>query len=255
MYARALLLRNCGRYTLVRSDFGSDYITCRFVSEESLYAGLTREQARKFGRIEPNMGADFAKAYDISAYPVWFTPGVFIHSLDKEFDVVHTGRLKYNVIEEARPSTSESIVYDKKGEWKSGSRNNLATFGSIESVLPNQLLYTIGISEDKELLSRYQRQDVYLMGKKRTMFEVVDVSEVTSLEEEEFQETVPVQVQMNQLNQYASYTILDVNARYFLVEGTSLKCWRVNTHLLGKPFTKYLPGVFVERAEELFSKK
>lgn len=247
MYARAFLLRNCGRYTMVRSDFGSDYSTCHFLSEESLYAGLTREVTRKFGKIDENMGSDFLMWYDVSARPVWFTPGIFVSSL------VQVDRMKYNVVDEAVPSTSKSTVFDRKRNRNFVDRNNIATFGSVESILPNQKVFTIGISPEECFLSCYSPQDVYLIGKKRTMFEVLDVSGVVRLEVAELQETVPIQVKMEDLNEFSSYTIRDVNARYFLVEGKALKCWRVQSNISGEFTMKFLPNLFVERAENYFA--
>ncbi|MFC4769538.1 hypothetical protein ACFO8Q_19600 [Effusibacillus consociatus] len=222
------------------------------MSEESLYAGLTREETRKFGRIDANMQSDFLTGYDVSARPIWFTPGMFVESIEESDTLLKTDRVKYNVVDEIVPSTSKSTVFDKKGNRNFIDRNNIATFGSIESVLPNQKVFTIGISKEERFLSCYAPQDVYLMGKKRTMFEVLGVSDVVRLQEDELQETIPTQVQMEDLNEYFSYTIHDVNARYFLVQGKALKCWRVHFYLDGKSITRFLPGVFVERAERYF---
>jgi hypothetical protein len=237
---------------MVRSDFGSDYTTCLFLSEESLYAGLTREVTRKFGRIDENMDSDFLMGYDVQARPVWFTPGMFVSSLDGIANTVPVDRMKYNVVDESVPSTSKSTVFDKKGNRNFVDRNNIATFGSMESVLPNQKVFTIGISTEERYLSCYSPKNVYMMGKKRTMFEVLDVSEVVRLEEDELQETLPIQVQMEDLNEFSFYTIHDVNARYFLVEGKALKSWRVQFNLSGKAVTKFLPDLFIDRAEKYF---
>ena len=253
MYACAMLLRNCGRYTMVRSDFGSDYVTCRFLSEESMYAGMTREATRKFGRIEPKMENDFAEAYDIPSRPIWFTPGVFVHAESLEVDrEVRVGQTMYNVLDEAAPVTNKNTVYDKKGDRALKDRNNIATFGSIEAVLPDQRVFTIAVSPDKHLLSQYRFQDVFFMGKKRTMFELLEVSEVLPLEESEMEETVPVQMQMEQLAEYHAYTIHDVNARYFLVDGRAARTWTLDVQMGRGRLQRSLPELFVERAMRLF---
>jgi len=252
MYARVLLLRNCGRYTMVRSDLGSDYMTSRFLSEESMYAGLTREVTRQFGRIKPKMESVFSKAYDIPSKPIWFTPGIFVDDAFHVQDVVALDRMKYNVIDEAIPSTNKSTVYDKNGVRSIKDRNHTATFGSIESVLPGQYVFTIGISPHQELLRAYREQDVYLMGKKRSMFEVMGCSDITTLQEDEMEHTVPVQVQMGQLDTFHSYTIHEVNARYFLVEGRPIKTWRIDVEVAGQAITRYLPDLFVQKAQTLF---
>jgi hypothetical protein len=241
---------------MVRSDFGSDYVTCRFLSEESMYAGLTREATRTFGRIDPKMESDFAKAYDIPSLPIWFTPGIFVHrktfELDREIPV---GQTKYNVLDEATPVTNKNTVYDKKGNRVLKERGNIATFGSIEAVLPDQRVLTIAVSPDPNLLSRYRPQDVFFMGKKRTMFELLEVSEVMPLQEEELQETVPVQVQMEQLSEYHSYTIHDVNARYFLVDGRAAKTWTLDAQMGAARLKRALPQLFVDRAMRLFDRQ
>lgn len=252
MYACAILLRNCGHYTMVRSDLGSEYATSRHLSEESLYAGMTRQETKLFGKIEPDMDSTFANAYDIPSRPIWFTPGVFVDEELNVKEVVQTGRHKYNVIDEAVPSTNRSTIMDKKGQLLLKDRNNMATFGSIESVAPDQTALTIGVSPNKELLDDFRVQDVFLMGKKRTMFEVLHVTKSTLLHEEQMQETLPVQVQMHQLSEFYSYAIHDVNARYFLVSGKGLKVWRMQVDWEGRTWTKYLPDVFLEKAALLF---
>ena len=44
-YVAMLILRNCGRFLNLASDFGSSYKTHTFVSSEALYAGMTREMS------------------------------------------------------------------------------------------------------------------------------------------------------------------------------------------------------------------
>lgn len=221
-----------------------------------MYAGLTREATRTFGRIEPKMESEFAKAYDIPQLPIWFTPGVFVAgtewSMDREVEV---GVTAYNVLDEAAPVTNKNSVYDKHGNLVLKDRSQIATFGSIEAVLPDQRVLTIAVSPDRELLARYTRQDVFYMGKKRTMFELMEVSDVVPLVESEMAETVPVQVQMEQLNEYYSYTIHDVNSKYFLVDGRVGRAWALDVQMGDVRLEKAVPELFVERAERLFAGK
>ncbi|MCL6560468.1 MAG: hypothetical protein K6U74_17080, partial [Firmicutes bacterium] len=78
-YARAITLRNCGRFTVVASDFGSDYRTHTHVTSEALYASLTRGATWRPRLIDLRNDPDtFTQAYDVAAMPVWFLPGIFI---------------------------------------------------------------------------------------------------------------------------------------------------------------------------------
>src|SRR5713226_8013467 len=91
MYVRALLLRNCGRFTHVQSDFGSQYHTHMFVTSHALYASLTRgmtwRHSSKFVDLDhdaekPGRDDYFFCDYDVKAKPLWFTPGIFV---DEQF--------------------------------------------------------------------------------------------------------------------------------------------------------------------------
>lgn len=56
LYARGLLLRTCGRFLHIASDFGSNYKTLPFLSSEMLYAGLSRERSRIPRQTQAAMG-------------------------------------------------------------------------------------------------------------------------------------------------------------------------------------------------------
>lgn len=76
LLSRKLILRNCGRFLNVSSDFGSKYKTQTYVSSEGMYAGLTREMTRreKFVKMDGDFYC-FQETYDLARIPVWFTPG------------------------------------------------------------------------------------------------------------------------------------------------------------------------------------
>jgi hypothetical protein len=79
LYARAIILRNCGRFTVAASDFWSDYRTHTHVTGEALYASLTRGATWQPRLIDLKNDPDvFTEAYDVTAMPVWFLPGIFI---------------------------------------------------------------------------------------------------------------------------------------------------------------------------------
>src|SRR5581483_1075949 len=223
LYARALLLRNCGRFTHVQSDFGSQYYTHTFVTSEALYASLTREvtwrHASKFVDLEEDAkksaSADyFFCDYDVKAKPIWFTPGVFVdrqfHLLPKQRGVVD--RNDFNVVDEAYPSTG------------GGSRPHyVPTYGRIESVLPDHKMLTFGLSPNPQELQDFIIGQTFLMGKKRTMFQLIDVSNVVELFKGEdtapIDECQPVQVKLDEVRNFREYEILAGTARYLLVRG------------------------------------
>ena len=170
LYARWILLRNSGRFLHVSSDFGSKYKTHTFLTSEALYAGMTREQTRQAKIIDlSNDIYNFAATYKISEFPVSFTPGLFVdrnmEPLSKYDNVIDTNM--FNVLDEDYPGT---------GAGK--NRKFCPTYGTIESVLPDQRLLTCAFAREKKLLENYSPGKVYLLGKKRTMFQIVDVSKL-----------------------------------------------------------------------------
>ncbi|MEW6228151.1 MAG: hypothetical protein AB1700_08700, partial [Bacillota bacterium] len=137
LYARALLLRNCGRFTHVSSDFGSQYHTHIFVTSEALHASLTRGATWRHPGKYIDLDADMTKSlredyfrcdYDVSLKPIWFTPGVFVDEtlrvLPKQRHVVD--RHDFNVVDEDYPSTGGN-----------GRPYFVPTYGTIEGVLPD----------------------------------------------------------------------------------------------------------------------
>lgn len=223
LYARALLLRNCGRFTHVQSDFGSQYYTHTFVTSEALYASLTREvtwrHAGKFVDLEEDAKKSartdyFFCDYDVKKKPIWFTPGIFVdrqfRPLPKQRGVVD--RSDFNVIDEAYPSTG------------GGSRPYyVPTYGRIESVLPDHKMLTFGLSPNLRELEDFAAGQTFLLGKKRTMFQLIDVSSVVELRELQntaiIDECQPVQVKLDEVRNFHEYEILAGTARYLLVRG------------------------------------
>lgn len=223
LYARAFLLRNCGRFTHVQSDFGSQYYTHTFVTSEALYASLTREvtwrHTSKFVDLEEDAKKSasdnyFFCDYDVKAKPIWFTPGVFVDRqfrlLPKQRGVVD--RNDFNVVDEGYPSTGGG-----------GRPYFVPTYGRIESVLPDHRMVTFALSLSPQELEGFAVGETFLLGKKRTMFQLVAISNVTNLLEGEgtvaFDECQPVQVKLNEVQNFREYEILVGTARYLLVRG------------------------------------
>ena len=224
LYARAITLRNCGRFTHIRSDFGADYRTHTYVTSEALYASLTHEATRRRPRFVDlkNDVYDFAADYDVPAMPVWFLPGIFV---DKEGEQLAPERLDtsyFNVISSVYPSTSQSYSF-RKGELKASKRSHrVPTFGSIQAVLPGNLLVTVGFSPDESLLAAFVSDQTFLLGKKRTMFQIIGLSDVVEgVIREGRCMTGYLQLPPNSSTRFQSFEVLAATMRYIILRGTT----------------------------------
>jgi len=221
LYARAITLRNCGRFTHISSDFGADYRTHTHVTSEALYASLTHEVSRRRPRFVDleNDVYDFAADYDVSSKPVWFLPG------NKEGGQLAPERLDtsyFNVISSVYPSTSQSYSFEK-GKLKVSKRSHrVPTFGSIQAVLPDNLLVTVGFSPDESLLAAFVLAQTFLLGKKRTMFQIIALSEVVEGKVREGQcITGYLQLSPNSSTHFQSFEVLAATMRYIILRGTT----------------------------------
>lgn len=220
LYARPLLLRNCGRFTHVSSDFGSQYHTHVFVTSEALHAGLTRGATWRHADRYVDLGADASKGlgekyfscdYDVSRRPVWFTPGLFVSDdfrvLSKERRLVD--KHDFNVVDEGYPSTG-------------GNQRPyfVPTYGTIESVLPGRRLFTWAFSPRRTELEAFMEGQVFLLGKKRTMFQVVATGNVVEGQRLTGRCQVPyLQFPVSDTQRFSSFSVLAVTARYIVLQG------------------------------------
>jgi len=178
LYARAITLRNCGRFTVIASDFGSDYRTHTHVTSEALYASLTRGatwQPRLINlKDDPE---DFTLAYDVAAMPIWFLPGIFVSDGSPRLPDAYLDTTAFNVVHEFYPSTSKAYVL-KKGslEEKENRPYHVPTYGTIQAVKPDGRLITYAFSPRRALLEHFVPEQSFLLGKKRTMFQIVALS-------------------------------------------------------------------------------
>lgn len=219
LYGRALILRNCGRFTHVSSDFGSQYHTHIFVTSEALYASLTREATwrheDKFVDLEedikkPTNEDYFFCDYDVSKKPIWFLPGLFVdrqlQPLPKQKGVVDNN--EFNVIDEGYPGTGGSRAY------------YVPTYGRIESILPGHWLFTCAFSPDPCELEAFIKGQTFMLGKKRTMMQVVELSEIVEGQQTEGMSYTPyLQIPLEGINKFSGYEILAITARYVLIRG------------------------------------
>ncbi|MBI4489841.1 MAG: hypothetical protein HY694_12200 [Deltaproteobacteria bacterium] len=229
LYARAFRLRNCGRFTHISSDFGSQYHTHTFVTSEALYASLTREvtwrHESKFVELERDAlksasGDYFFCDYDVAKKPIWFTPGVFVDEqlrpLPKQRGVVDKN--DFNVVDEGYPSTGGRRVDGAVRQFF------CPTYGRIEGVLPDHRMITCALSSQREELQAFTVGQTFLMGKKRTMFQIVDTSTIyETVEEPMGGETPFVQVRPERLSDFEYYEIMAATARYLMVRGMYTK--------------------------------
>ena len=179
LYARAITLRNCGRFTVVASDFGSDYRTHTHVTGEALYASLTRGATWKPRLIDlRNDPYNFISDYNVAEMPIWFLPGVFLAGNGHRLPDAYLDGTAFNVVHEFYPSTSQSYVFQERGFRAKDRPYHVPTYGTIQAIKPDCRLVTYAFSPERMLLEDYQTGQTFLLGKKRTMFQIIDLSTI-----------------------------------------------------------------------------
>ena len=225
LYARALLLRNCGRFTHVSSDFGSQYHTHTFVTSEALYAGLTRGVTWRHESRFVDLKLDAQKSlsddyflcdYDVKDKPLWFMPGLFVDRnlkpLPKQRGVVDKN--DFNVVDEDYPSTGGTRMDGKSRGYY------CPTYGRIESILPDHWIITWALSPHNDELDWFRVNQTFMLGKKRTMFQMIELSRVAPGEYAEGICLTPfIQVSASSVRKFAHFEIMAATARYILVSG------------------------------------
>lgn len=231
LYARAITLRNCGRFTMVASDFGADYHTHTHVTSQALYASLTRGTTWRAGGTEGGrpvyplirVKADrynFAADYDWRSLPVWFTPGLFGDGTrtrlpDDDLDAGY-----FNVVHALYPTTSKQFKFKRGVLTRSNRPSHVPTYGTWQSILPDRRLYTVGLAHDPALLERFEVGQTYLLGKKRTMVQIVSLSEI-ALGEEKLGacQTSLLQLAPDGIGHFRSFDVVAATMRYLILYG------------------------------------
>jgi len=221
LYARAITLRNCGRFTVVASDFGSDYRTQTHVTSEALYASLTRGATWKPHLIDlKNDSYAFTKTYDIPKMPIWFLPALFLVNGSYRLPDDHLDSNAFNVVNEFYPSTSKCFAF-KKGNLEEKPRpHHVPTYGTIQAIKPDHRLVTYAFSLRKELLEGFADGQTFILGKKRTMFQIVELSEVEEgLWKNGICSTSWLELPPNYGSKFQQFQILSATMRYIIVKG------------------------------------
>jgi hypothetical protein len=210
LYARWLTLRNCGRFLHVASDFGSNYHTHPFLSQEMLYAGLTRERTREPYRFADAFGDyDFYRDFRVGDLPLWFSVGILVDQtgklLPKSRQVADFNQ--FNSIRESTPTTK--------------LRGPVPTYGNIESILPDNQFKTLTVSPAKEHLLAFTPGQVFWMGKKRTMFQTTDdLGPIVSGEQQHGDCLTPfIQVRPADSVRFTRMEVIAGTQRYVVIRG------------------------------------
>jgi hypothetical protein len=232
LYARAITLRNCGRFTVIASDFGGDYRTQTHVTSQALYASLTHGATwRGGGTVENRLlypvirvrkdRYDFAADYDLHALAVWFTPGLFAKHDGNDLSDQALDSGYFNVVHEFYPSTAKQFTFGKQGTISQASRpSRVPTYGTWQGILPDRRLHTVALSRDPALLEVFAIGQTYLLGKKRTMVQIVSLSKTASGDEAHgICRTGLLQVPPDQITLLRSFDVIAATMRYLIVHG------------------------------------
>jgi hypothetical protein len=84
-------------------------------------------------------------------------------------------------------------------------------------------MFTCAISAQLEELQQFREGQIFLLGKKRTMFQLVHCSETQELrnieQSDEIEEYAPIQVKLSEMQNFREYQVLAATARYLFVRG------------------------------------
>jgi len=221
LYARAITLRNCGRFTVIASDFGSDYRTHTHVTSEALYASLTRGATWRPRLINlEDDPEDFAVAYDVGAMPIWFLPGIFLADGTSRLPDAYLDTTAFNVVHEFYPSTSKAYVFKKGGLEEKDRPYHVPTYGTIQAVKPDRRLMTYAFSPQRELLEGFAQGQTFVLGKKRTMFQIVSLSAVVAGNPQQGEAiTCWLELPPRSVDRFQQFEVLAATLRYVILRG------------------------------------
>ncbi|MBW1946414.1 MAG: hypothetical protein JRI33_00595 [Deltaproteobacteria bacterium] len=247
LYARTINLRNCGRFTVVASDFGSDYRTHTHVTSEALYAGLTRGVTWRPRLIDLKEDLEtFTLTYDVEAMPIWFLPGTFVAERSHRLPDAALDTTAFNVVHEFYPSTSKRYVFKKSVLEERDRPYHVPTYGIIQAVKPDQRVQTCAFSPRKNLLETFAEGQTFLLGKKRTMFQIVSVTPVVRGEEGKgVCRAGWLELPPDYGGRFKSFEVLAATMRYVILRGTTREPVRYVAFQFASPL--YLPDFYLDR--------
>lgn len=219
LFARKFTLRNCGRFTVVESDFGSHYRTYTHVTSEAFYASLTRGVTWRPHVIAiKDDPASFSLSYDVQALPLWFVPGVFsVEGGDMDTSI-------WNVVHEFYPTTSKSYVLEHGEVVEKDRPPHVPAYGTIESIVPDQRLVTCAFSAERRLLDPFMQGQTFLLGKKRTMMQITDISPIIQgAERHGICTTGWLELPPAYGGYFQSFEVAAATLRYLIMRGTTRK--------------------------------
>jgi hypothetical protein len=164
---------------------------------------------------------DFAADYDLEALPIWFTPGLFTHRDGNLLSERALDAGYFNVVHEFYPTTSRQYKFDRKGNLKGTKRpSRVPTYGKWQGILPDQRLHTVALAQDPKLLERFALGQTYLLGKKRTMMQVMKLSGlVAGKRRHGVVQTGPLQLSPDRITSFQSFDVIAATLRYLIVHG------------------------------------
>lgn len=230
VYGRAIIIKNCGRFLNIASDFGSEYKTHPFLTEQMVYAGLTRENELiedKKLKIEKSIVPDKYDFNDRYKIPNgrYFTCAYIINQ--KKYKEEQNIELWNKNRDNSDVNDFNSIAETNAGVQ---DNNKLPKFGNIESILPNNYFITFAFSMYKDYLEKYYNGQTFYMGKKRTMFQIEKMSDIVQGNsiERESKLFLPIQINQDEVEKFGFYSIITVTQRYILLKGKTKKI--INIH-------------------------
>jgi len=221
LYARAITLRNCGRFTVVASDFGSEYRTHTHVTSEALYASLTRGATWRPHVVNlKDDPYDFTRTYNVDEMPIWFLPGIFVAEESHRLPDAYLDTTAFNVVQEFYPSTSLTYLF-KKGDLLEKDRPyQVPTYGTIQAIKPDQRLATCAFSPKRAILDGFTEGQTFILGKKRPMFQIVDLSHVVEGVWRAGQcQTWWLQVPPDGGKRFSGFEVIAATIRYLILKG------------------------------------
>jgi hypothetical protein len=253
LYVRALLLRNCGRFTVIESDFGADYRTYTHVTSEALYASFTHGVTWRPHVIHlKDDPASFTLAYDTLALPLWFVPGVFEAPGPEPADLMLDTAV-WNVVHEFYPTTSKSYILQHGEVVEQPRQRHVPTYGTIQSLLPDHRLLTYAFAAERRLLDPFEQGQTFLLGKKRTMMQLMDVSPIVEgVERYGVCTTGWLELPPTFGGRFQSFEVAAATMRYLVIRGTTRDEGRYVEFVLGDEPLR-LPAFYLEHLPITFA--